>query len=117
MWTVVAAFKILAILMTHSSQNWTDWGWSLWKRVEARVVVVGVGVGVLVVVVVSVTVVRRPRPKLGLRAQALRTLPWRKKNKVGTHPVQLYLQKRMAPARLHWGLLEAVYERLPFRPC
>lgn len=95
-WTVVAAFKILATLMTRSSQNWMDWGWSPWKRVEARVVGV-------VLAVVGVMVVRGPRPKLGPRVQALRTLPWRKKNKVGAHPVQLYLQKKMAPARLHFG--------------
>lgn len=100
-WTVVAVFKILATPTTLSSQNWMDWGWSLWKRVEAREVVLA---GVEVVLVgVGVMVVRRPRPKLGLRAQALRTLPWRRKNKVGALPVQLYLQKRMAPARLHLG--------------
>lgn len=95
-WTVAAAFKILATLMTPSSQNWMDWGWSPWKRVEARVVGV-------VLAAVGVMVVRRPRPKLGLRVQALRTLPWRKKSKVGAHPAQLYLQKKTAPARLHFG--------------
>lgn len=99
MWTVVAAFKTLATLMTRSSQKWMDWGWSPWKRVEARVV----GVVLVRVEVVGVMVVRRPRPKLGLRVQALRTLPWKKKNKVGPHPVQLYLQKTMAPARLRFG--------------
>lgn len=68
-----------------------DWGWSPWRRVEAKVVVA----------VVRMRAEMRPRPKLGLGSQAFRTWPWRRRNKVGAHPVQPYLPQKMAPAELH----------------
>ncbi|KAM9748405.1 period circadian protein homolog 1 isoform 2-T4 [Dama dama] len=102
-WTAVAAPKSMAILMTLSSQKWMDWGWSPWRRAEARVVAV----------VVRVRAAMRPRPKLGPGSRALRTWPWKRKSKVGAHPVQPYLPQKMAPARLHLGPPPGVHEKLP----
>lgn len=92
-WTAAVAPKTLATLKTPSSQDWMDWGWSPWKRVEAKVAVA----------VVRMRAEMRPRPKLGLGSQALRTWPWRRRNKVGAPPVQPYLPQKMAPAKLHLG--------------
>jgi hypothetical protein len=83
-----------------------DWGWSPWKRVEARVVVVAV-------VPVRVRVVRKPRPKLGLRDPVLRTLPWKRRNKVGAHPVQPYLPQKWHQLEFILGPFPTVHERLP----
>lgn len=102
-WTAVAAPKSLAILMTLSSRKWMDWGWSPWRRVEARVVAV----------VVRVRAAVGPRPKLGPGSRALRTWPWKRRSKVGAHPVQPYLPQKMAPARLHLGPPPDVHEKLP----
>lgn len=94
-WIAVVAPRTPATRMTPSSRNWMDWDWSLWRRAEARV-----GAGVVRVRVRAQT---RPRLKLGPGSPALRTWPWRKRNKVGAHPVQPYLLRKMAPARPHLG--------------
>lgn len=97
-WTAEVTPKTLATLKTHYSQDWMDWGWSPWKRVEAKVAEA----------VVRMRAERRPRPKLGLGPQALRTRPWRRRNKGGAHPAQPHLPQETAPAKLH---LEAASRR------
>lgn len=67
----------------------------------------------MVVVVVRVRAAMRPRPKLGPESRALRTWPWKRRSKVGAHPVQPYLPQKMAPARLHLGPPPGVHEKLP----